>query len=264
MREIPFRRTTISKTNKVYKVVSKVWHLVLAGRVLVIDPSTGSMSFDGGSLPGYAVYIGGALIDSGVIQVPTVKDKHARLWEIGRSLREDFHYDHELKHIPWSLWGEVPTPSWDVLVIEDVAAKRWIKGKGGRMFGSARQQAPLHRAIGAVHASVEAKHVVEVHPGTWHTVAPDGYIKTDEGDALCMGELVRQYACHFRDRTQDKLLSKTGVKEAMRPKRATWAKKKKNAPTKQEIDVLDDVIRLGLVEHGRTRLSIPTSKKETT
>lgn len=189
-----FRRTTISKTNAVQRDVKPVWRLVLEGRVLSIDPSIGSAS----SLPGYAISVGGVVTESGVIKTGGSKSTHHRLYELGRSLREDFAWGDE--RTPWVIPDElvgVIQNEWDVLIVEDVPAKRWGKTSWG-MRGSVKQQVQLHRAVGAIHASVLAKHCVCVHPATWHTVAPAGYVKSDEGDARCMLELVRQYADHFR------------------------------------------------------------------
>lgn len=177
---LQFRRTTISKTNAVYRDLAPLYKDA-GGWVLCIDPSIGSKS----SAPGYAVSVGGVVTESGTIDTGRSKTTHDRLYELGRTLREEF-----------------TTPSgdpWDLLIIEAIPAKRW-RATGWGQRGSIKQQVQLHRAVGAVHASIRALACIEVHPATWHTVAPAGYVKSDEGDALCMLELVRQYAAYFAAR----------------------------------------------------------------
>lgn len=158
-----------NRTSRLWREVSAVAaRRVLDGVMLVIDPSIGSDS----SMPGYAVFVAGARTECGTIQVNPRASTHDRLYEIGLCLRTEF---------PAKI---------DVLVVEDIPTRRF--NSYGR--GSLKQQVQLHRAVGAVHASVAADHAVAVHPATWHSIVPEGYEKSDAADACAIGEVVRQYA----------------------------------------------------------------------
>ncbi len=150
-----------------------VAELVSSGTMLSIDPASGVSS-----LPGYAVFRAGERLESGTIAVGRASDElGARLWELGRSLREE-------------LAPPDGSAEWDVLVVEDIPDKNWSQaGKGKHRIGSAKNQKVLHRAVGAVLASVKAKVILFVHPSTWHAHVGPGYVKSDEGDALAMGEV---------------------------------------------------------------------------
>lgn len=169
------------KGNYLWKQLTpQVRAAIREGYVLSVDPSVGSVraGYEGGSLPGYATYVSGQLTDRGVITVPPVRSLQARLWEIGRALREDFPSPPGMKV---------------TLIIEDVPLKRWSKGRGGMMFGSVKQQASLHKAIGAVLASVRCDYIISVQPVTWHKVVPGDYVKADDNDAMAMAEVIHQY-----------------------------------------------------------------------
>lgn len=136
---------------------------LLRGVVLSIDPASGA----GESLPGYALLRAGELVESGVIDVGGPdRELHERLFELGRSLREDFD------------GMEV-----DVLIVEDVPLKRFHKGGGS----SIRSQVTLHRSIGTVLGAVRAQFFVPIHPATWHAHAGEDHEKGDEQDAIAMG-----------------------------------------------------------------------------
>jgi hypothetical protein len=169
------------KGNYLWKQLTpQVRKAIKEGYVLAIDPSVGSVrpGYEGGSLPGYATYVAGQLTDRGVITVPPVRSLQARLWEIGRALREDF---------------PAPPGAKVTLILEDVPLKRWSRGGNGHVYGSVKQQASLHKAIGAVLASVRCDYVVVVQPVTWHKVIPGDYVKSDDNDAMSMAEVIYQY-----------------------------------------------------------------------
>lgn len=131
------------------------------GKVLVIDPSSGSQS----SLPGYALFEKGELKEVGVLELNIGRELGQRLKQLSDSLRE---------------FGEV-----DVLVIEDIPVRSFGKG--------ARPHASLLKAVGCVMGSVSYKHLVEVSPSTWKAYLKRNegkflnYMKSDDWDALIMG-----------------------------------------------------------------------------
>jgi hypothetical protein len=201
---IALRVPTISRTSGAWKDVARsgVARAVLDGRVLVVDPSIGSKRAgkEGGSLPGYSIWVGGHLEDSGTI---TTRDHggstHRRLVELARSLRDDF------------------PGQWDVLVVEDIPMLRFEKF--GRSLAS---QIPLHRATGAILASVDATHLVEIHPATWRAFLADAEdydaregevgAKGDESDAIVLGFAAQKIA--------DAVFARAAVKGRRSRKRA--------------------------------------------
>jgi len=124
--------------------------------MLAIDPSTGSRS----SMPGYAVFQGGKLIESGTIEVDLKGNRAERLYEINRTIREDF---------------DVP----DVVAVESA----------GYFIGKMNPASiiSLQRAIGAVIAAHPVKCLIEVPSNVWQKHTFPGYIKGDEHDAICIG-----------------------------------------------------------------------------
>ena len=124
------------------------------GMVLSIDPSSGSK----GSMPGYAIFKAGELIESGTIQLPVGKPLCVRLQTLCQTLQEEF---------------EVP----DVLITEAIYFSR--NNKAG---------VSLQRSIGVVLAAFPVNgRVIEVSPNTWRKLRPETYEKTDENDAIMMG-----------------------------------------------------------------------------
>lgn len=170
--EMEFRTPNINKTTNLYKSIGRRANLILAGRMLVLDPSCGSMS----SQPGYAEYINGELIDSGVVEMPVEAQLTRRLYYLGRTLREQF------------------PEKYDVVVVEDIPILRF--SKFGRSLAS---QVSLHYAVGVIYSAFNCDTFLKVAPATWHSFAPDSYIKSDESDALVMGHAVLRVAEHVRD-----------------------------------------------------------------
>lgn len=112
-------------------------------------------------MPGYAVFVGGVLVDSGIIAVPTGRPLNVRLKYIADTLREKFL-------------------SPDVLVLEEIPP---FRNKAAIV---------LFQAMGAVMAGVETREMLLVSPLTWHALAdekfgPGIYTKTDEKDAVMLG-----------------------------------------------------------------------------
>jgi len=152
---------------------------ILTGKLLAIDPSVGSRS----SLPGWAYFESGKLVASGVIQVAVNNSLQARLREISEKLREQF--------------GPV-----DVLAVEDIRVWR----------GARSMVVSLLKGVGAALCSVDAKVCLEVIPQAWHGLVGDDYEKSDEKDAIAIGEYVlyvaRQYA---GTKKQNKPSSRSGA-----------------------------------------------------
>lgn len=147
----------ILPTGKMETQVAGLLVTVLEGRLLSIDPSSGSRQ----SMPGYAIWESGKLKDSGVLQIEYSDYVNVRLQRIADSLRNEF---------------EVP----DILVIENIPPK----------IGFGRGPLNLHRAVGAIMSAVRCGPIIEVAPISWRKYIPEGYRKTDENDAIMFGYCV--------------------------------------------------------------------------
>ena len=132
--------------------------------IIGIDPSCGSSS----SLPGYAIWEGGEITDTGVIDMPLSAELHERLAYLAVALRDEF-----------------PLP--DVLVVEDIPPRRY----GG---GSATGHASLLRATGAIYAAREWPEVVRLKPRTWRAHRPADWVKGDAEDARALIYAARKLA----------------------------------------------------------------------
>lgn len=132
--------------------------------MLAIDPSSGSEN----SQPGYALYEGGELVDSGYISIGKGDRISGRLYRLARSLREEFREP-------------------DVLVTENIPPFMGPSAGGARggNYGS-KAVIHLHQSIGVV-MSVWDVPVVSVTPRTWRSMVPPMYTKTDEADAIMLG-----------------------------------------------------------------------------
>jgi len=137
------------------------------GHVLAIDPSSGSRD----SMPGYAVFIRGQLVDSGLIEVAKGRELNRKLFIIGETLRNQF---------------EIP----DLLVVEHIPP--FMRGSG-----FSKSIVSLQRAIGMIIGSID-RPLLEVPPITWHKLAPPDYQKTDEKDAIMIGYAAIWTACKMR------------------------------------------------------------------
>lgn len=154
------------------KAILKHADVILTGHILCVDPSSGSHS----SLPGYAIYKQGELVESGVVQVDLGERIHSRLFEINRTFREEF---------------EVP----DLLVLE------WIPPMSFKSGLHTKAVASLHKGIGAIMAAIPTP-LLEVHPRTWQKFNTASYVKTDENDAIGIGFAVIQISKQLLAREQ--------------------------------------------------------------
>lgn len=150
-----------SKQSKTYLSISKCYREVLEGTMLCIDPSTGSKS----SRPGFAWYEKGVLKESGEIIVDLKENRSKRLYEIARTVREDF-----------------PKP--DVLVVEYIPPVTYRTSEHG-MDGVSLMA--LQKAIGAIIGAHPFEHLLEIPASAWRKYKPDDYIKSDEWDAIVLG-----------------------------------------------------------------------------
>ena len=112
------------KTN-LQRQAEKLLTPLLEGHILAIDPSSGSRD----SMPGYAVFRAGLLIDSGLIQVQQGRELNRKLFSIGETLRNQF---------------EVP----DILVVEHIPP--FMRGSG-----FSKSIVILQRAIGMIIGSID-------------------------------------------------------------------------------------------------------------
>ena len=149
----------MNKKSKTYKAINEVAELLVTGKILSIDPSTGS----GSSFPGFAWFERGVLMESGILEVNYRDKQSIKLYEIARTIREEFG---------------VP----DVLVIEGIST---IVYRGSKM--NAKGIASLQRAIGAIVGARPFDNVLEIPAASWRVFKPDNYQKTDEWDAITMG-----------------------------------------------------------------------------
>lgn len=141
----------------------------LKGRVLCIDPSSGSEQ----SVPGFALFEGQLLREVGFLEISRTSDAPIRFKELVAALRDNFS-------------EEV-----DVLVIEYVPPFMSKPGKGGfRTQGVVN----LHRAIGITMGVVNWKSIIQVPPISWRTWVTNNvgaigstYKKRDDRDALALG-----------------------------------------------------------------------------
>lgn len=167
---LPLRQPErIRKDTVIWGTASKYREVISKGTMLCVDPSIGSHS----SMPGYAVYVEGQLMDSGIIRLPTSGDHIRRLYELNRSLREDFSEQ-----------------VYDILVIEEIPMVRYEK------FGRSLQaQIPLHRAVGCVLGALPIGVCLEIPPQTWRMYLDVAqYDKNDESDAVMLGYAALQLA----------------------------------------------------------------------
>lgn len=161
----------ITKSSKLYPQMQKYHKLLLRGTILAIDPSIGSNS----SMPGWAVYTEGELVDSGTIEIAPKQEIPIRLQILSRKIRQ-----LETMYKP------------DIMIYEEIPSQRY----GG---GNANAHASLLKALGAI-LSVEGPVAhLGLHPQTWKRLTRDGYEKGDEADAIEMGWIALDIARWFNE-----------------------------------------------------------------
>ena len=153
---------TISKTSQAYKQTETCVKELIEGQVISIDPSVGSSN----SMPGWAVYRAGELIKSGTFLIPLSKSLPERLRFLGRMMVR--------------LYEQYPP---DVLIHEEIPAQR-------HGFGNAEAHASLLKALGVILSVPGPQHHVGIYPISWKNQVSENYVKSDEGDAIEIGQIV--------------------------------------------------------------------------
>lgn len=161
----------LGKQTRAYGEIEGYIKELTEGLVVAIDPSIGSSS----SLPGYAVYRAGELIESGTFAIPYQRSIPERLGLLHNHVRK--------------LYNQY-TP--DVLVYEDIPALR----QGG---GNAVAHASLLKALGAILAVPGPDGYVGLMPVSWKGEARETYVKGDEADAIEIGYVAITVARRIRD-----------------------------------------------------------------
>jgi len=150
----------LGKETQAYIQIEENQKAIREGVFVSIDPSIGSSS----SMPGYAVYRAGELVESGTF---VIAHRGVHIADRLRSL-----HNHVRK-----LYAKYDP---DVLVYEDIPASRH--------GGSAGSQASLLKAVGAILAVPGTTGHVGIYPVSWKSEARDTYVKKgDEADAIEIG-----------------------------------------------------------------------------
>jgi len=139
----------------------------LSGTLIAVDPSSGSA----GSLPGFAVYREGVLIESGMLDIP----RSGPIW-------------HRLQALRTSLDALVYEYKPELLAVEHVFIK-----------GNSKSMTNLQRAIGVIMSCAPGD-VIEVGSTTWRKHIPEGYWKADDNDAVAIGYAVIEAAARLTGR----------------------------------------------------------------
>jgi Holliday junction resolvasome RuvABC endonuclease subunit len=151
----------VKKQSLIDKACAKHANIILTGTVLCIDPSIGSKS----SQPGYAIYVAGALEDSGFIELGTAATGTVaqRLHKFRMTLEEDFQKP-------------------DLVVVERIVINPKAKGYNNVSV------LKLNQAVGVTMSQWDVP-VIEVSPMSWKATAKtlDAYEKTDEWDGIALG-----------------------------------------------------------------------------
>lgn len=164
----------IGKKTKLYENVDKLKGPLVWGGVLAVDPSIGSSS----SSPGWALYNGGQLIDSGTIHTG---GSHLELWQRARRLGDSISLLCQENKV-------------DVLVYEDIPA---TSGFNQNAIAS------LLKAVGIVLACSKSSHVLGIHPASWKNYVRPEYKKGDKEDAIEMGWVAIELAKYIESTTRN-------------------------------------------------------------
>lgn len=160
---------------------------IMDGALLAIDPSAGSNS----SMPAYAVYHKGELIESGALLLDIKLPLAQRLFILSNDIRDIY-----AKYSPL------------VLAYEDIPAQAYGRNATGH--------ATLLKAVGAVLAATgggtDPNHTVPVAPRVWKRLARPWYTKSDENDAIEIGWVVTELAKQLIEQEQSKQSKKKARK----------------------------------------------------
>lgn len=148
----------ISKDTRAYEPLRKNFLFLTEGTVVCIDPSAGSYS----SMPGWAVYKQGELVESGIFQLNPADPIPTRLAELVYLVRKLYNMYQP-----------------DILVYEDIPAQRH--------GGNAVAHATLLKSVGAILSVSGPRDFVGLMPISWKKMIRPEYVKGDEADAVEMG-----------------------------------------------------------------------------
>lgn len=146
--------------SKLAQEVSQYSDILQNGEMLAVDPSSGSQ----GSLPGYALFRKGKLVDAGTIELPRgTRPLANRLFLLRDTLEKAF---------------DKP----DLLTIELISPV--MPAKGGAFLH--KHASSLIKSVGSILSTWDVP-VLEVSPMTWHSMTPPEYKKDDVQDACMIG-----------------------------------------------------------------------------
>lgn len=141
---------------KLEQELSNLGRIPIEGMLLAVDPSSGSRE----SQPGFALFSNGVLVEAGTIRVTPGDNIHKRLYELRRSLMEDF------------------SPP-NMLITENLPP--FMSG------GFNKSVLNLHYSVGVI-MSVFLCPCARVHPRGWRAhIDESRYIKSDVNDAIMLG-----------------------------------------------------------------------------
>lgn len=149
------------------KAISYNVNSILTGKMISIDPSSGSRE----SLPGWAVFEGGKLKKSGVI-------------EIDPNLMGPQYLPHRLQAI--GKYCRNYLTDCDLLAIEKIT-----EPNSGTIMSA---YMPLLKSVGAFESNILFKYHIGIPPWDWKTHVPTGYIKSDMNDAESIGNFLVHHA----------------------------------------------------------------------
>jgi len=149
----------VGKPSQLAQNIEAHAELLLQGTLLAIDPSSGSA----GSLPGYALFKGGRLVDAGTLELPRSGPLANRLFLLRDTLAKEFDRP-------------------DLLAVELISPV--MPSRKGIFLH--KNSSSLIKAVGAVLSCWDCP-VVEVAPVTWHSMTPPHYQKSDAADACAIG-----------------------------------------------------------------------------
>lgn len=161
----------LAKDTQAYLAISVATKEILEGIMICVDPSIGSQS----SMPGWAIYTAGNLQDSGTIPIDHTASTPLRLQRLNYGIRQLI-----------KKWDP------DVMVYENITDVPF-KGFSGRNLSS------LQKALGAILSISGPVKYVGFYPASWKKLAREGYLKSDENDAIELGWVALQEATRIKE-----------------------------------------------------------------
>ena len=154
-------------------------------------------------MPGYAWYEKGVLIESGIIEVDYRLNKSLRLYEIARTIREEF-----------------PVP--DILVVEYIPPVSYRGGMNNVAIMA------LQKSIGAIVGAHPFKNLLEIPASAWKAYKTEDYVKSDQDDAVMLGRCAIMASLEIRAE-DDIVIKKVNKRKKKTPKKKvkTRCQKKK-------------------------------------